>query len=94
MVTALGLAERLKSGVVLLAFHAVKSALASTEPRPVTKLYPLEGSALEALNPKEPDEGHRYEAGILLGVPTLQKTMLLPLVTWWNALLDVVLLRL
>lgn len=93
MVTALGLAERLKFGAVLSALNAVNRALASTEPRPVTKLYPLEASALEALNPKEPDAGHRYEAGIVLGEPGVQKTTLLPLVTLWNAL-GAVLLRL
>ena len=81
MVTALGLADRLKFGAVSFALNAVNRALASTEPRPVTKLYPLEGSALEALNPNEPDEGHWSEAGIALGVPAVQKTMLLPLVT-------------
>lgn len=93
MVTALGSTERLKFAVVLLAFQAVNKALASTEPRPVTRLYPFVASALEALNPKKPAAGHRYDSGILAGVPTSQKTTLVPVVTWWNALLDVVLLR-
>ena len=83
-VTTLGLADRLKAGVGLTAlpFHAVNRELASTDPRPVTKLYPLVASCVEALNPREPDEGHRSAAGIALGVPAVQKTMLLPLVTW------------
>jgi len=52
-VTALGEAESAKSGVSV-AFHATASAFASTEPRPVTRLYPVVASAFDALYPMLP----------------------------------------
>lgn len=81
IVIVAGLNERLKFGPVLAELKPFARLSASTEPRPVTRLNPLAASALEASNPRMPDEGHWYEAGILEGVPASQLTMLLPLVT-------------
>lgn len=72
--TELGLsvpAESAKSGWSR-AFHAVANTLASTEPRPVTRLYPVVVSALVASNPKTPADGHITSAGCPAGVPDWQ----------------------
>ena len=53
IVTAVGLNARLKFGPVLFEFQFFARLSASTEPRPVTRLYPLAVSALEALYPKK-----------------------------------------
>ena len=68
-------AESWKSGSTL-AFHATASTLASTEPRPVTRLYPVVVSAVEALNPiipaEAPVDGQITSAGFPEGCPPWQ----------------------
>ena len=76
-----------KSGV-RKAFQAIARLLASTEPRPVTRLYFVVVSKLEALKPITPPAGHCRAAGWIVGVPTWQYTMLSPLVTVWKTVFD------
>jgi hypothetical protein len=55
------------------AFQAMARLLASTEPRPVTTLYPVGGSKFEASYPKNPVEGHCSAVGQgATGSPTWQ----------------------
>jgi len=72
IVIAVGLNATSKFGPVILELQFFARLLASTEPRPVTRLYPLVLSALEALYPNKPDDGQRYEEGIFVGVPASQ----------------------
>ena len=51
---------------------AEANLLTSTEPRPVTRLYPVVASAFETLNPTTPEPGHSTLAGNPAGVFGLQ----------------------